>query len=46
VTAGQLQETIALSRAHQPLPVTARVPKPEQMLLMEPLRRAAETPAR
>lgn len=46
VTVGQLQETIALSRAHQPLPVTARVPKPEQMLLMEPLRRAAETPAR
>jgi ABC-type nitrate/sulfonate/bicarbonate transport system substrate-binding protein len=40
VSVGQVQETIALSRAHHPLPVTARVPRPEEMLLMEPLRRA------
>lgn len=42
VSAEQLQETLALIRAHQPLPaaVTARLPRPEDMLHMDPLRRA------
>jgi NitT/TauT family transport system substrate-binding protein len=45
VTADQLRETLALIRAHQPLPVTARVPTPEEMLHVEPLRRALKAPA-
>jgi len=45
VTADQLRETIALIRAHQPLPVTARVPTPEEMLHVEPLRRVLSPPA-
>ncbi|HEV8617310.1 MAG TPA: ABC transporter substrate-binding protein [Methylomirabilota bacterium] len=45
VTAAQVQETIALSRGHHPLPVTARVPRAEELLLMEPLRRALAAPA-
>jgi ABC-type nitrate/sulfonate/bicarbonate transport system substrate-binding protein len=45
ITADQLRETIALIRAHQPLPATSRVPSPEEMLYVEPLRRALSTPA-
>ncbi len=40
VSAEQLQETLALIRAHQPLPASARLPRPEDMLHMEPVRRA------
>jgi len=40
VSAEQLQETLSLIRAHQPMPATARLPRPEDMLLMDPLRRA------
>jgi sulfonate transport system substrate-binding protein len=45
VTADQLRETLALVRAHQPLPATARVPAPEEMLHVEPLRRVLSAPA-
>jgi NitT/TauT family transport system substrate-binding protein len=44
VTADQIRDTLALLRAHQPLPVTSRVPPPEEMMHVEPLRRAL-TPA-
>lgn len=40
VSAEQLQQTIALIRAHLPLPATPRLPRPEEMLHTEPLRRA------
>jgi NitT/TauT family transport system substrate-binding protein len=46
VTADQLRETLALIRAHQPLPVTSRVPPPEELLHVEPLRRALSPAAR
>lgn len=36
VSAEQLRETIALIRAHQPLPVTSRVPSPDEMLSIAP----------
>jgi NitT/TauT family transport system substrate-binding protein len=39
VTADQIRDTLALLRAHQPFPVTSRVPPPEEMLHIEPLRR-------
>jgi len=45
VTADQLRETLALIRAHQPLPATSRVPAPEELLHMEPLRRGLSAPA-
>ena len=45
VTADQLRESIALVRAHQPLPATARVPPPEELMHVEPLRRALTAPA-
>jgi len=45
VTADQLRETLALIRAHQPLPATSRVPAPEELLHVEPLRRALSAPA-
>jgi NitT/TauT family transport system substrate-binding protein len=44
VTVGQLRETLALIRAHVPLPVTARVPPPEEMLHATS-RRAVRPPA-
>jgi NitT/TauT family transport system substrate-binding protein len=44
VSAAQLRDTLALLRAHQPLPVTSRVPPPEEMMHVEPLRRIL-TPA-
>jgi NitT/TauT family transport system substrate-binding protein len=45
VSADQVRETLALIRAHQPLPVTSRVPAPEDLLHLEPLRRALSAPA-
>lgn len=45
VTAEQIRETLALIRAHQPLPVTSRVPSPEELLHIEPLRRVLSAPA-
>jgi ABC-type nitrate/sulfonate/bicarbonate transport system substrate-binding protein len=46
VTADQVRETLALIRAHLPLPVTLRVPKPDELLHLEPARRALRPPAR
>ncbi len=46
VTADQVQETIALIRAHLPLPGTLRIPKPDEILHVEPARRALSQPAR
>jgi NitT/TauT family transport system substrate-binding protein len=43
VTAEQLRESIAVVRAHQPLPGTARVPSPAELMHVEPLRRALTT---
>ncbi len=40
VTPDQLRRTIELIRAHQPLPATLKLPRPEEMLHLEPLRRA------
>jgi NitT/TauT family transport system substrate-binding protein len=45
VGAEQLRETLTLIRAFQPLPITSRVPPPEEMLHVEPLRRALSAPA-
>jgi NitT/TauT family transport system substrate-binding protein len=45
VTSDQIRETLALIRAYQPLSVTSRVPPPEEMLHVEPLRRVLNTPA-
>jgi NitT/TauT family transport system substrate-binding protein len=45
VTADQVRETITLIRAHQPLPVTARIPTPEDLLHVEPLKRTLSAPA-
>jgi NitT/TauT family transport system substrate-binding protein len=45
VSGEQVKVTIALVRAHQPLPVTSRVPSPEEILHVEPLRRAVSAPA-
>lgn len=45
VTADQIRETQTLIRAHQPLPITSRVPPPEEMMHVEPLRRALSAPA-
>jgi NitT/TauT family transport system substrate-binding protein len=45
VTVDQVRETLALIRAYQPLPVTSRVPPPEEMLHVEPLRRVLSAPA-
>lgn len=44
VSADQVRETLALIRAHQPLPVTSRVPAPEDLLHLEPLRRGLSAP--
>jgi NitT/TauT family transport system substrate-binding protein len=40
VTPDQLRRTIELIRAHSPLPATLKLPRPEEMLRLEPLRRA------
>ena len=46
VTAEQVKQTLTLIRGHQPLPVTSRVPSPELLLLMEPLRQLTAPAAR
>jgi NitT/TauT family transport system substrate-binding protein len=46
VTAEQLKQTISLIRSHQPLPVTARIPSPDDLLYLEPLRRLTAPAAR
>ena len=45
VTVDQIRETLTLIRAHQPLPITSRVPSPEELLHVEPLRRVLSAPA-
>ncbi len=40
VTPEQLRHTIELIRAHQPLPASLKLPPPEDILYLEPLRRA------
>ncbi|HEX2437770.1 MAG TPA: ABC transporter substrate-binding protein [Methylomirabilota bacterium] len=45
VSPEQIRETLILIRAYQPLPITSRVPPPEEMLHVEPLRRALSAPA-
>ena len=40
VSTDQVQDTIALIRAHLPLPASYRVPQPDELLHAEPLRRA------
>ncbi len=45
VTVAQVQESLALARAHQPLPPTIRLPEPADMLHLTPLRRALAAPA-
>jgi NitT/TauT family transport system substrate-binding protein len=44
VTLEQIRETLTVIRAHLPLPVTARVPQPEELLHV-PARRAVRPPA-
>ena len=46
VTADQVRETLTLIRAHQPLPITSRVPSPEELLHVEPLRRVLSAPTK
>ena len=46
VSVEQAKQTIALILAHQPLPVTSRVPSPEELLHVEPLRRLSAPEAR
>jgi NitT/TauT family transport system substrate-binding protein len=45
VTVEQVRETLILIRAHLPLPVTARVPRPEELVHVEATRRALTRPA-
>jgi NitT/TauT family transport system substrate-binding protein len=45
VSAEQLQQTITLIRANLPLPATIRLPRPDEMLHAEPLRRALKPAA-
>jgi hypothetical protein len=44
VTVEQVRETLILIRAHLPLPVTARVPRPEDLVHVEAVRRAVSRP--
>lgn len=44
VTVEQVRETLVLIRAHLPLPVTARVPRPEDLVHLGPARRAVSPP--
>jgi NitT/TauT family transport system substrate-binding protein len=46
VTAEQVKQTLAVIRSHQPLPATSRVPSPEELLHVEPLRRLSRPAAR
>jgi len=45
VSPDQIRETLTLIRAYQPLPITSRVPPPEELLHVDPLRRALSAPA-
>ncbi|HEX3179255.1 MAG TPA: ABC transporter substrate-binding protein [Methylomirabilota bacterium] len=45
VSVEQVRETLTLIRAHLPLPVTARVPRPEDLVHIDPVRRALIQPA-
>lgn len=40
VTADQVEQTVAIIRAHTPLPASLRIPRPEEMLHLEPLQKA------
>jgi len=40
VTADQVEQTVAIVRAHTPLPASLRIPRTEEMLHLEPLRKA------
>ena len=46
VTADQLRETIALIQATAPLPARLKLPRPEEMLHLEPLRKALAASSR
>jgi NitT/TauT family transport system substrate-binding protein len=46
VSAEQVKQTFMLIRSHQPLPATSRVPSPEELLHVEPLRRLSAPAAR
>lgn len=46
VSAEQVKQTLALIRSHQPLPATSRVPGPDDLLHVEPLRRLSAPAAR
>ena len=46
VTAEQVKHTTSLIRSHQPLPVNSRVPSPDELLYLEPLRRLTAPAAR
>jgi hypothetical protein len=43
VTPEAVAHTIEIIRAHLPLPATAKVPKPAELLYLAPLRRALTT---
>ena len=45
VTAEEVRQTLAIVRAHTPLPASLRIPAPEEMLHLEPLRRALKATA-
>ena len=42
VSPDQLRNTVALIRAHQPLPASVKVPSPDDMLHLAPLKRATQ----
>lgn len=44
VTPEQVRRTIDLVQAHQPLPASLKLPRPEDLLYLEPLRRALTPP--
>ena len=46
VSAEQVKHTFQLIRSHQPLPTTSRMPSPEELLHVEPLRRLSAPAAR
>lgn len=45
VTAEELQQTLSIVRAHTPLPASLRIPRPVEMLHIEPLQRALKSRA-
>ena len=46
VSVEQVKQTFQLIRSHQPLPATSRMPSPEELLHMDPLRRLSTPAAR